>query len=92
MRKNELVYMTKDALENYGKEYAGIPFVITHKATKYMSSTEFYKAGMPDGHHPGYDEGCGSTLYDLKYKETGEELTFSLYGWELTKHSPKNAN
>jgi hypothetical protein len=35
--------------------------------------------------HPGYDEGVGGCLYDLKVKETGEDVPFSLYDYEIKK-------
>jgi len=76
--------MTNDAIENYGEKWRDVELVATHKATKYMPSKEFYAKGMPSGYHPGYDESMkGMGLYDLKIEDTGEELTFSLYSYEL---------
>lgn len=80
----QTVKMTEDALDNYGEKYRNIALVITHKATKYMPSKEFFANGEPSGFHPGYDESMqGMGLYDLKNKETGEALGMSLYDWEL---------
>ena len=75
--------MTDNALENYGEEWRDVILVVTHTANKYMPAQEFYARGMPEGYHPGYDESSRSTLYDLKRQDTGEELPFSLYRWEL---------
>ena len=81
----DVVEMTRDAIENYGEKWAGVPLVVTHVATKYMPTKEFYARGMPQGYHPGFDESCGDEgLYDLSVVD-GEELSFSLYGWELEK-------
>jgi len=77
--KGDKVTMTEDALENYGEQYRGKSFTITHVSTKYMPAKEFYDKGNPEGFHPGYDEGVtGQGLYDLK------GLNFSLYDWEVT--------
>lgn len=84
-KKGDVVIMTADAIDNYGSEYEGVPLVVTHVATKYMPSKDFYAKGRPDGYHPGYDEGAGGGLYDLKVKSTGKELGMSLYDWELRK-------
>jgi len=78
------VTMTDDALDNYGEEYRGKVFIIKSKATKYMPSKEFYANGMPDGYHPGYDEGVkGMGLYDLVTSDDGDDFGNSLYDWEL---------
>ena len=82
MRKGDIVTMNEAALENYGDEWEGVKLQITHKANKYMPAKEFYANGMPEGYHPGYDPSGGS-LYDLKSLETGEDLPFSLYHWEV---------
>lgn len=75
--------MTSDAVENYGDKWQGVVLEVTHRATKYMPAEEFFRRGKPEGYHPGYDEGAGGTLYDLKRQDTGEDLPFSLYKWEL---------
>lgn len=76
--------MTNDAIDNYGQEWRGVVLTPIHRATKYMPADEFYRKGMPEGYHPGYDESMkGIALYDLKREDTGEELNFSLYSWEL---------
>lgn len=83
-RKNQTVIMSSEALENYGEQYRGVKLVVTHCADKYMSSSQFFAQGKPEGYHPGYDEGVSPMgLYDLKVKATGEDLNFSLYDWEL---------
>ena len=87
MRQNkvgDIVTMTGDALDNYGDKWADVALRITSKATKYMPAEEFFAKGKPDGFHPGYDEGVGSEpLFDLEIVETGEQLGFSLYQWEV---------
>jgi hypothetical protein len=83
----QVVTMNLDALENYGKEWKNVELVITYaanNANKYMPAKEFFERGKPRGYHPGYDDGVsGQGLYDLKRKDTGESLMFSLYDWEL---------
>lgn len=69
--------------ENY-ERIRGLELVITHVATKYMPSEEFYGKGRPNGYHPGFDKGSDSALYDVE-TEGGVELPFSLYEWELKK-------
>ena len=82
-RLNQAVKMNDNALENYGYEYENI-FIVTHRAHSYMPAKEFYAKNMPEGYHPGYDDGVkGQWLYDLKYQSTNEDLNFSLYDWEL---------
>jgi hypothetical protein len=77
--------MTDEAIKNYGEEWRGVKLEVTHKATQYMPAQKFYALGRPDGYHPGYDEGVSPTpLFDLKRVDTGEDLQFSLYRWELT--------
>jgi hypothetical protein len=84
MRKNTRVIMSMDAIENYGEEWRNVVLVITHRATQYMPAAEFFRRGQPEGYHPGYDEGISpEPLFDLKRADTGEELGFSLYKWEL---------
>ncbi len=84
MRKNQTCKMTDEALENYGQEWAEVELVVTHVAHSYMPAKQFFAMGKPEGYHPGYDEGVkGQKLYDLKRKDTGEEINFSLYDWEL---------
>ena len=72
------VTMSDIALENYGEKYKGKILTISHVSSKYMPAKEFYAAGMPQGFHPGYDEGIHpQKLYDFK------EIDFSLYDYEL---------
>jgi hypothetical protein len=75
--------MRENAIENYGEQYRDRVFVVTHTATKYMPASEFYAQGRPSGYHPGYDTGTGGKLYDLRDAETGRDLPFSLYDWEV---------
>jgi len=83
-RTGESVYMTNDAIENYGEKWRGVKLIITHVATKYMPAKEFYAQGRPSGYHPGYDNAIpGMPLYDLKREDNNEELQFSLYDWEV---------
>ena len=78
----DIVEMTADAIGDYGDEWAGIPLVVRRVATKYMPAAQFYPT-KPQGYHPGYDEAAnGEGLYDLAIVD-GEELTFSLYDFEL---------
>jgi hypothetical protein len=83
-RKGNIVVMTEEALDNYGEKFRDVELLVTACSNKYMPSKEFFASGKPEGYHPGYDEGVSPMgLYDLKIKETGEELPFSLYDWEL---------
>jgi hypothetical protein len=66
------VVMSPDALENYGEQWQGVVFKITHVAT-----------GRAD--HPGFDPGAGSALYDLAINSSGEPFNNSLYDWELER-------
>jgi hypothetical protein len=75
--------MTKDAVENYGEEWRNVVMEVTHTANKYMPAAEFFAKGKPEGYHPGYDEGTGCNLYDLKRVDNGEPVNFSLYAWEV---------
>ena len=79
-----IVTMTNDTIENYGEEWRGVNLEVTHTATKYMPAKQFFAMGKPSGYHPGYDEGVSPMpLYDLKRVDTGAELGFSLYKWEV---------
>jgi len=75
------------AIENYGEEWRDVILEVVHVATKYMPAKEFFEKGQPEGYHPGFDNAgmFGQRLYDLKRADTGEELNFSLYNWELEK-------
>lgn len=58
--------------DNYTK-YLNKVLIITHVARN-------------RNEHPGYDESVSpDKLYDLKVKDTGEEVPFSLYDYELIK-------
>lgn len=83
------VLMSQEALDNYGQEFEGIVLIITSKSTAYMPAKEFYSSGMPKGFHPGYDEGVGGGLYDLKRADDSLALDFSLYDWELIRSRNK---
>ena len=84
--KGSLVKMNSDALENYGAEFESVVFEITSCANKYMPAKEFYAKRMPEGYHPGYDEGVSPMgLYDLKIANTEENFGSSLYDWELVR-------
>jgi len=70
-KENDTVIMTQDAVDNYGLEYLDCALIVMNVST----STE---------DHPGYDESMeGMGLYDLRDKNTGEDLGFSLYDYEL---------
>ena len=71
------VTMTPEAIENYGEEWDGVMLTVTAVSTKYMPAREFYRRGMPDGYHPGFDGEEGDALYDF------DEFNCSLYDWEL---------
>lgn len=71
------VSLTSDALTNYGEQYSGKKFTISHVATKYMPASEFYAKGKPNGYHPGFDASAYGALYDCI------GLHFSLYEWEV---------
>ena len=78
------VFMTNDAINNYGEQWRGVALVITHSANKYMPAKEFFANGKPDGYHPGYDDSIkGEKLYDLKRADTSEALNMSLYAYEV---------
>jgi hypothetical protein len=55
--------------ENYEK-FVGKTLVITHVANN-------------EAEHLGFDNSVGQPLYDLEVEETGEEVPFSLYQYEL---------
>lgn len=82
-RVGSRVVMNEDALDNYGKRWQGIVFVVTDVSTKYMPSSEFFSRGRPTGYHPGFDPEGGSALYSLKIEATNEPLGNDLYDWEL---------
>ena len=87
-RVGSRVVMSEDALANYGRQYEGRVFRVSHVATKYMPAEEFFARGRPSGYHPGFNEGSGDALYDL------DGLNSSLYGWELepaqVRRNPRN--
>lgn len=70
-KKGDVVKIVSDN-ENYD-EYVGIPLIVTHVARN-------------RNEHPGYDEATGENLYDLK-TESGEDVPFSLYDYELESSS-----
>lgn len=74
-RVGDKVRLTQDALDNY--ECDNKVYIIESVSTKYMTAKEFYSKGMPDGYHPGYDEGVNEALYDLV------GFNNSLYDYEL---------
>lgn len=76
-KKGDTVYMTDDAIANYGEKWRDVALVVSHVATKYMPASEFFNKGRPDGYHPGYDGHQGEPLYDF------EGVPFSLYEWEV---------
>lgn len=79
-RVGENVKMSKEALDNYGKEFVGIVLTVQSVANRYMPARQFFDLGMPNGYHPGYDEAlAGMCLYDF------EEINFPLYEWEIQK-------
>lgn len=73
--KGDTVKMTRDALENYGAEYAGKVYEIGQWYDHYVPQ-RLMKNNDPHG-HPGYDAATGDCLYHLK------GLNFDLYEWEL---------
>jgi hypothetical protein len=75
--KGSKFYLTPDAVENYGEEYRNRVFTVA----------EWFDHRGRDQHgHPGFDEAAGSCLYGI------EELSFSLYEWEMTTAAQKPAN
>lgn len=78
-----IVTMSEDAIENYGEQWRGVALEVTHIAGAYMPAKEFFALGEPQGYHPGFDSAAGCPLYDLRVVETGEELPFSLYSFEV---------
>jgi hypothetical protein len=83
IKKGDIVTITDTDNEGYEK-YRGMDLRVTHVATKYMKSEEFFRRGIPDGYHPGYDPSSNSPLYDLETL-SGERVPFSLYGWEVRR-------
>lgn len=71
------IQLTANALDNYGQQYAGKTFRVSHVATRSMPAAEFYAKGKPAGYHPGFDAGAGCALYDC------DGLGFSVYEWEI---------
>ena len=82
-RVGSRVVMTPDAIDNYGANWQGIVFKVTHVSTAYMPADEFFSKGKPEGYHPGFDPEAGSALYDIAIEGTGEGLDNSFYDWEL---------
>ena len=69
--ENDIVVMTEESVKHYGAEYEDIELIVTHVARN-------------EAEHPGYDMGVyPQRLYDLKRKDNGEDLQFSLYDWEI---------
>lgn len=60
------IKMSEAALKNYGETFRGRVFEIVHVARN-------------QNEHPGFDENCGTALYDFK------GLNFSLYEWEMER-------
>lgn len=73
--------MSGVSIANYGEQWRDLELVVTYMVDRYMPAEEFFERGRPDGSPQGYD-GKG-TLHDLRRADTGEELQFSLYDWEL---------
>lgn len=84
LRIGQTFTLTNDAIENYGEQYRDVIFVVTHAANEYMPAEQFFAQGRPDGFHPGYDESVSPQgLYDSVRQDTGEEIGFSVYDWEI---------
>lgn len=70
-RIGQIVTLSEIALENYGENFRGVELVITG-ITKSVKD------------HPAYDTSMyPEWLYDLKYKQSGEDLPFAVYDYEL---------
>jgi hypothetical protein len=68
--------LSKDALDNYGEEYAGKTFTVRAVYTHYVPAAKM--ESDPSG-HPGFDEAGGSCLYG------SQELNFDVYEWEMRR-------
>jgi len=65
--------LSKDAIDNYGEQYAGQVFTIRARYDHYVPVDRMQDD--PTG-HPGFDRSGGRFLY-------GSELNFDLYEWEM---------
>ncbi|BBY54029.1 hypothetical protein H7J07_05330 [Mycobacterium koreense] len=67
----DTIYLTDDAVDNYGDRWRGEPLRVTHVA---RSVDE----------HPGYDTAVGGeALVDTEVVRTGECVPFSVYEYEF---------
>ena len=67
----DIVKMNWFALENYGVLFDGVELEVISASDSIMT-------------HPGYDSSVyPDGLYDLRIVETGKDLDFSLYDFEL---------
>jgi hypothetical protein len=65
------VYLDDDAVDNYGEVYRGAPLTITGVSHNREE-------------HPGYDSALeGMALYEISDADTGKEIGFSVYEYEL---------
>jgi len=68
----QIVMITKDNDNDCYDAYRGLLLEITHIATSVKQ-------------HPGYDESMDKMpLFDLKVFETGKDVPFSLYDYEVS--------
>jgi hypothetical protein len=79
-REGDFVTLTPDAVSSYG--FGNTVFRVTHVATRYMKSQEFFSSGQPKGYHPGFDPNSGKALFELQAID-GREFNNSVYEWEL---------
>lgn len=89
LKPNDKFLLSEEAIKNYGEQYRDKIFTVTHAANQYMPAKEFYHRNQPQGYHPGYDEGLIEGLIVAGHPRPGlydaDELTFSLYDWEVIK-------
>jgi len=77
----KFVVMTEDALASCGEEWRDVLLVAMPSPHVPLPASEFFAMDNPKGFYPVY-AGSG-ILYVLRRADTGEELDFTLYGWDV---------
>ena len=70
LRLGDKFTLTENAIENYGTQYAGREFPVSHVATN-------------TNQHPGYDEVVNAEGYEPMALYDAKELNFSVYEYEI---------
>lgn len=84
LQKGDRFKLNEEALDNYGESYRNKIFEVEQwfdrRAPIFSSKT----GGIPRHSHPGYDEEAfPQRLYEFKDLETGEDIGFAVYDWEI---------